>query len=154
MRCDLTDTQTDRPKYCNPRCACALRVNYFKHKTIVSRIIELCGKSTMHYQHKWTICTCSYIHFLHGSRHVWLLCTISLSMEDTQPITVSIWRSDFTSFAQAGRWQIGQLACFSDMDHSIHLLKWNKTPINSSQSLLFYNTKSCHTVLCHAMSMV
>ena len=26
MRCDLTDRQTHRPKYCNPRCACAPRV--------------------------------------------------------------------------------------------------------------------------------
>ena len=27
VRCDLTDTQTDRPNYSNPRCACAPRVN-------------------------------------------------------------------------------------------------------------------------------
>ena len=27
MRCDRTEKQTHRPKYCNPRCACAPRVN-------------------------------------------------------------------------------------------------------------------------------
>ena len=34
VRYRVTDKQTDRPNYCNPRCACAPRVNYgAKHQT-------------------------------------------------------------------------------------------------------------------------
>ncbi|CAI8026791.1 hypothetical protein GBAR_LOCUS15353 [Geodia barretti] len=37
VRCRVTDRHTDRPKYCNPRCACAPRVNKGKHIPICHR---------------------------------------------------------------------------------------------------------------------
>ena len=54
---------------------------------------------------------------------LWSLCTIRLLISEMQCISVSTCRSDFTSFVQAGRWQMGQLAWLSDIDNSIHFLK-------------------------------
>ena len=44
VRCDLTDRQTDRPNYSNPRCACAPRVNEVG-LTELAKDIEKQGKS-------------------------------------------------------------------------------------------------------------
>ena len=38
----------------------ALEVHGSKHKTIESKILELCGKSNMNSQHEWTITPCNY----------------------------------------------------------------------------------------------
>ena len=46
MRCDLTDRQTDRPNYSNPRCACAPRVNK-EEKQLGIAIINLVHTSAI-----------------------------------------------------------------------------------------------------------
>ena len=62
IACGLTDRQTDthtQDKYCNPRCACAPRVNYYR---------QICmGRQFAPYTHEPGNCMCatSQNHILH-----------------------------------------------------------------------------------------